>query len=232
MAKVEFLYDGQKIDIYCNENDKLDKIILKFSQKVQKNKDDLCFLYGGQVVNTNSTFISLANNFDKKRKIISIIATDNYAGKDSNLIMENKVLKEKLTNAIKKKEEKKTEIQELKYKLAMTKSESVNQINNLMNTIEKKDEEIKQLNMKLKNNDLSDIIAVNFISNNGVVNYPTSCKGNQPFYEIEEKLYQYYPECKERRSFFLYNGKEIQRFKTINENKIKDGGVILMAFVE
>ena len=232
MDKVEFLYDGQKIDIYCNENDKLDKIILKFSQKVQKNKDDLCFLYGGQVVNTNSTFISLANNLDKKRKIISIIATDNYAGKDSNLIMENKVLKEKLTNAIKKKEEKKTEIQELKYKLAMTKSESVNQINNLMNTIEKKDEEIKQLNMKLKNNDLSDIIAVNFISNNGVVNYTTSCKGNQPFYEIEEKLYQNYPEYKGRRNFFLYNGNEIKRFKTINENKIKDGGVILMTFEE
>ena len=232
MAKVEFLYDGQKIDIHCNENDKFDKIILKFSQKVQKNKDDLCFLYGGQVVNTNYTFISLANNLDKKRKIISIIATDNYAGNNSNLIMENKELKEKLTNAIKKKEEKKTEIQELKYKLAMTKSESMNQINNLMNTIEKKDEEIKQLNMKLKNNDLSDIIAINFISNNGLINFPLSCKGNQPFYEIEEKLYQNYPEFKERQNFFLYNGYVIQRFKTINENKIKDGATILMAFEE
>ena len=59
MAKVEFLYDGQKIDIYCNENDKFNNIIIKFSQKVQKNKDDLCFLYGGNVVNVNTTFNGL-----------------------------------------------------------------------------------------------------------------------------------------------------------------------------
>ena len=38
MAKVEFLYAVQNIDIYCKENDKLETIIKKFCQKVQKKK--------------------------------------------------------------------------------------------------------------------------------------------------------------------------------------------------
>ena len=229
MAKVEFLYDGQKIDIYCNENDKFNNIIIKFSQKVQKNKDDLCFLYGGQVVNVNTTFNGLANSIDKKRKIISIIATNNYAGNNSNLILENKQLKEKLTKAYKTKDELKAEIQELKYKISMAKSESMNQINNLMNTIEQKDEEIKQLNMKLKNKGLSDIIAINIISMcDNLVRLPVSCKGDQPFYKVEEQIYQEYPEYEERQNYFLYNGNVIQRFKTINENGIKDGSTIMM----
>ena len=230
MAKVEFLYDGQKIDIYCNENDKFNNIIIKYSQKVQKNKDDLCFLYGGQVVNVNTTFNGLANSIDKKRKIISIIATNNYAGNNSNLILENKQLKEKLTKAYKTKDELKAEIQELKYKISMAKSENMNQINNLMNTIEQKDEEIKKLNMKLKNKDLSDIIAINFISRDGYVRFPISCKGDQAFYEVEEKLYQNYPEYKgkERLNSFFYNGNLIERSETISENKIKDGSTILM----
>ena len=232
MAKVEFLYDGQKIDIYCNENDKFNNIIIKFSQKVQKNKDDLCFLYGGQVVNVNTTFNGLANSIDKKRKIISIIATNNYAGNNSNLILENKQLKEKLTKAYKTKDELKAEIQELKYKISMAKSENMNQINNLMNTIEQKDEEIKKLNMKLKNKGLSDIIAINIISSDNRVRFPVSCKGDQPFYKVEEKIYQNYPEYEERQNIFLYNGYAIQRFKTINENKIKDGSIILMASEE
>ena len=229
MAKVEFLYDGQKIDIYCNENDKFNSIIIKFSQKVQKNKDDLCFLYGGNVVNVNTTFNGLANSIDKKRKIITIIATNNYAGNNSNLILENKQLKEKLEIVNKEINEQKAEIQELKYKISMAKSESMNQINNLMNTIEQKDEKIKQLNMKLKNKDLSDIIAINIISMcDNLVRLPVSCKGDQPFYKVEEKIYQNYPEYEERQNYFLYNGNIIQRFKTINENGIKDGSTIMM----
>ena len=144
--------------------------------------------------------------------------------------MENKQLKEKLTKAYKTKDELKAEIQELKYKISMAKSENMNQINNLMNTIEQKDEEIKKLNMKLKNKDLSDIIAINFISSDGKVRFPISCKGDQAFYEVEEKLYQKYPEYKEkeRLNFFFYNGNWIERSETISENKIKDGSTILM----
>ena len=122
MAKVEFMYEGQKIDVYCNEKDKFSKVIQKFCSKAQKNMNDLCFLYNGKIVDINLTFFNLANSFDKERKIISLIVTDQYAKNDSKLIKENKELKEKLLEAYKKIEEQKQEIEDLKYKMTITKS--------------------------------------------------------------------------------------------------------------
>ena len=231
MAKVEFMYEGQKIDVYCNEKDKFSKVIQKFCSKAQKNMNDLCFLYNGKIVDINLTFFSLANSFDKERKIISLLVTDQYAKNDSKLIKENKELKEKLLAAYKKIEEQKQEIEDLKYKMTITKSEGMNQINKLMSIIENKDKQIMELkakNNKLSNNitDMSNIKAINIISEDGKVYYPMACRGNQPFSEIEAKLYEQYPEYKETFNNFLCNGNVIKRYKTIDENKIRDGNTI------
>ena len=43
MSKVEFLYNGFKINLHCNENDNLEKILLKFGMKIKRNADNLCF---------------------------------------------------------------------------------------------------------------------------------------------------------------------------------------------
>jgi len=233
MAKVEFMYDGQKIDVYCNETDKFDRIIQKFCTKVQKDKNSLCFLYNGQIINNNLTFLNLANSFDKKRKVISLIVTEQYAKKDSKLIIENKELKDKLLKANKKIEEQKQEIEELKYKMTMIKSEGMNQINNLMKNIEDKEKQIKELkanskNKKKSNNfvDISKIKAVNFLSIDGNVNHAMACRGDQSFSEIEEKLYEIYPQYRETNNVFLCCGRVIMRFKTIDENKIRDGDIV------
>ena len=231
MAKVEFMYEGQKIDVYCNESDKFSKVIQKFCSKAQKNMNDLCFLYNGKIVDINLTFFSLANSFDKERKIISLLVTDQYAKNDSKLIKENKELKEKLLGAYKKIEEQKQEIEDLKYKMTITKSEGMNQINKLMSIIENKDKQIMELKAKknkLSNNitDMSNIKAINIISVDGKVHYPMACRGNQPFSEIEAKLYERYPEYKETFNNFLCNGNVIKRYKTIDENKIRDGNTI------
>ena len=97
MAKVEFLYNGFKIDVHCNEYDIFGNIILKFGSKIKKNIGNLCFLYGGQIINKHLTFIQLANSIDRQRKIISIIVTDNYNNSNTFAVLnENKKLKEKL----------------------------------------------------------------------------------------------------------------------------------------
>ena len=239
MAKVEFMYEGQKIDVYCNEKDKFSKVIQKFCSKAQKNMNDLCLFYNGKIVDTNLTFFNLANSFDKERKIISLIVTDQYAKNDSKLIKENKELKEKLLEAYKKIEEQKQEIEDLKYKMTITKSEGMNQINNLMNIIENKDKQIKELkanskNNKLSNNitDMSNVKAINIISVDGKVHYPMACRGNQPFSEIEAKLYERYPEYKETFNNFLCKGNVIKRFKTIDENNIRNGDTIILNRLE
>ena len=108
MAKAEFLYNGAKIVIQCDDNDKLESIFQKFSIKTQKKVDELCFLYGGKFIDKNSTFIKLSNSIDKERKTMSIIVTDDEQ-KDNNseLLKENKELKEKLNEANKIIEEQK-----------------------------------------------------------------------------------------------------------------------------
>ena len=152
MANVEFTYEGQYINIQCNENDKLEKIIQNFCIQIQKSKEQLHFLYSGQIIsNYNLTFIELANQFDKARKILSIIVINSYYNNKSLIQKETIELKEKLDKADKTISTQKSEIQELKYQITMNKSESIKQINNLMNIIEKKDEQIYQLKEKLKN---------------------------------------------------------------------------------
>ena len=236
MAKVEFMYEGQKIDVYCNESDKFSKVIQKFCSKAQKNMNDLCFLYNGKIVDINLTFFNLANSFDKERKIISLIVTDQYAKNDSKLIKENKELKEKLLEAYKKIEEQKQEIEDLKYKMTITKSEGMNQINNLMNIIENKDKQIQELKANLKNDKISNNVgdmpnmkAICIISpQDKSINYPMICSGNQLFSEIEEKFYKEFPEYKETDNYFFSNGNLLKRFKTIDENKIEDGDRIIL----
>ena len=144
MAKVEFIYEGIKIDILCNENDIFENIINKYCLKIKKNKKDLCFLYDGKIINKNLTYNNLANTIDRNRKIMSIIVSDLYRS-GNNFQKEIILLKEKLNEANKIIEQQKEEIQDLKYKITMIKSENMNQLNNLMNIIEKKDEKINQL---------------------------------------------------------------------------------------
>ena len=140
MAKVEFNYIEQKITILCNENDSINNIFQKFCNKVEKSKNNLLFIYNGDIINENKTFFDLANSFDKQRKVISIIVYDNEQRQDCNseLLRKYNEVKEKLNRANKIIEEQKAEIEELKYKLTMTKSVDMNQINKLMDEIEKK----------------------------------------------------------------------------------------------
>ena len=152
MANVEFNYNGQIVTIQCKENDKLENIIQKFCSKVQKSKQQLHFLYSGQIIsNYNLTFIELANLFDKSRKTLSIIAIDTYYNNDYSIIKEIKELKEKLNKANESKLKKNKEIQDFKDKLIFIESERINQIKDLKNTIENKDQQIKQLQKQIKN---------------------------------------------------------------------------------
>ena len=69
---------------------------------------------------------------------------------------------------------------------------------------------------------------VNFISNDQKICFAIPCSGNSIFAEIEEQLYKQYPEYRETNNTFLSNGKEILRFKTINDNKIGTGFPIML----
>ena len=84
---------------------------------------------------------------------------------------------------------------------------------------------------KLPNNETlkrKDMMCINFTSSDQKINYAIPCIGGDIFAEVEEKLYKEYPEYRETNNFFIVNGMQILRFKTISENNIKNGKPVML----
>ena len=78
------------------------------------------------------------------------------------------------------------------------------------------------------------VISVNFVSqgNQDIFNYSLPCKNTDLFVRLEEKLYNEYPQFKNFETYFEVRTKRIKRFKTLDENKIKNEDVINVFIVE
>ena len=91
-----------------------------------------------------------------------------------------------------------------------------------------------QLNGCIKYDDLDvddKLIAVNFISLDQSFNFPIICKLNAKFIDVEQKLYQKYPEYAindGKDNLFLSNGKQLEKLKTMEENGFQAYNIILM----
>ena len=72
------------------------------------------------------------------------------------------------------------------------------------------------------------IISILFSSNDNKILYSLPCKNSTPFVKIEEKLYEEFPEYKETDNYFLLDGKKVKRFKTVEENHIKNGKPVIL----
>ena len=104
-----------------------------------------------------------------------------------------------------------------------------NEIINLKNQINLKDNEIKDLKIKKIDKpvyDINDIIVINFISADYSINQGIKCLADETFAEAEERLYKIFDEFRNTNNIFLFKGEQILRFKKIRENKIYDGAHI------
>ena len=123
-----------------------------------------------------------------------------------------------------------------------------NQLNNNNNNIIKsleeeiklKNKEINELKLKLKNINLNQNIinidkesikCVYFTSTDENINCAIPCLSTDIFAEIEEKLYKEYPQYRNTKNYFISNGKEILRYKSISENNIGNG-LPVMLFIQ
>ena len=117
------------------------------------------------------------------------------------------------------------------------------QIKLLKYQINKKNIEIQ--NYQLNNNYKDDIgitsikpgevvLAISFVSmgNQDIGHYAVVCKNTDLFVRLEEKLYNEYPQFKNYETYFEVKTKRIKRFKTLDENKIKNGDIINVFIVE
>ena len=104
---------------------------------------------------------------------------------------------------------------------------------NLKKMLEMADE-IKELKNKLpfELSKEEKLMTINLISYNENIFYSFICKNTHNFYIIENLFYEKFPEYKELKSQFLFNGKEINKDKNFKENKIFDNSIINIKFVK
>jgi hypothetical protein len=72
------------------------------------------------------------------------------------------------------------------------------------------------------------LISVIFSSLDENILYSIICKNTEKFSKLEEKLYNDYPEYSKFDNYFMYNGNRVNKMKTLDENKIKNGSVIIL----
>ena len=100
----------------------------------------------------------------------------------------------------------------------------------LMNIIQKKDNEITELKLSLpfdlkKGEKLMSIIITSYDQK---INCPFICKNTDKFNKIENLLYEKYPKYSEIENFFVINGNRINKSLNLEENKIKDKEIITL----
>lgn len=76
------------------------------------------------------------------------------------------------------------------------------------------------------------MINIKFTSVDQRIHYFITCNRNDKFYTIEEQLYEKYPEYIESENYFIVNGNKINKMKTLLQNKIKNGDMIVLKKIE
>ena len=103
-------------------------------------------------------------------------------------------------------------------------NQNMNMMNNNMNLMNN-----QNIQGNISNNDIyifNKIIVIQFISTDQNIQRGIKCLPTHKFAEIEEKLYQIYPEYRKTNNHFLTEGRIVMRFQTIAENNIKDGQIV------
>lgn len=111
-----------------------------------------------------------------------------------------------------------------------------NEVKELKKIIESKEKEIDDLKLKINSKtelvDFQKIIIIQFMSLDQKLNREIKCLPVDTFAEVEEKLYKLYPEIRETNNYFQSNGKPILRFKTLSDNGLKDGDMVILNILE
>ena len=64
------------------------------------------------------------------------------------------------------------------------------------------------------------------MNNQDIENYKLECKSNDLLMNLEEILHKKFPKLKDSDKYYFSNAKEIKRYLTLEQNKIKDNDII------
>ena len=71
-------------------------------------------------------------------------------------------------------------------------------------------------------------MTVIFTSTDQQIHYSLICKKTDKFMNLENKLYEIYPKYKECENYYLTGSQKVNRFKTLEENTIKNSQIITL----
>ena len=77
MSKVTFIFDGTETIIQCQKDEKMKDICQRYVNKIEKNLNSLIFLYGGEQLNPDLSFIDQSNRIDKGRNMMKVLVLKN-----------------------------------------------------------------------------------------------------------------------------------------------------------
>ena len=212
-------------------------LILFFIKKEDIYKDINQFLtFITELFPNNAEFLSdvniLKENLQKMNINLNIIQNyDNLLEKFlSNFKNKNLNQNEVILNAEKEKVKNLTkEIELLKenIRLKNCNTERLNQNRNAIHSYR-----VKRTRNSIDNIQPGEIIySVQFISVDQKINYNIPCKNTDIFVDIEEILLNEYPEYKDKELYYHANSSKVKRFKTMEENGIKNNDDKIMVYI-
>jgi len=92
--------------------------------------------------------------------------------------------------------------------------------------------EIKMLKTYIGVSEAEELITIKFNSVKKDIDCSFIIKKTDNFSKLECMLYEKYPKYKETENFFLVGGNKINKSKTIEGNKIKNGDIIVVAVID
>ena len=87
MSKVEFNYRGINTIILCQENEKMEDICKRYTNKSSIDINNVYFLYNGNKINLQLTYNQIVNDTDRQREMMSVLVYNI----NSTIVSNNKI---------------------------------------------------------------------------------------------------------------------------------------------
>ena len=212
--------------LFCKKNEKdLSKYVVS---KKERTKNPYLFKIESSELTPIKDYIESLESYEEKQEPQNIIESNKTFSKIEN---KDNISNQELSKQLN--EEKNKNI-ELKNKIESEKNNYLKKIKDLEKLINEKDKQFNNLKKK-ENNELisiinpgEEVLAINFTSTEQDINYPMACKNTTLISRLEEKLYNKYPKYKDFQTYLTVNGNVVNRFKTVEENGIKNGNSIIV----
>ena len=218
---VIFTFDGRDIAIQCSSGDKMRDVCQKFAEKAETNINSLIFLYGDNQVNMNLSLEAQASSIDNKNKEMKILVyrkenedelscpkcgekislnsekINHLISSNDNLRDSKSGIQNQLDNVIKNS--------------TVNKNMEKDSVNDYKKIIREKDKIISNLeetNKSLYNgmknalksslpfdiNEGEKLMCLIIVSDDSRIHFPIICKNTHRFNELENLIYEKWPE--------------------------------------